>query len=282
MELLLPGDLPALEAFLASHADSSMFLRSNVRRAGLVDEGKPFQATYVASRASADGAITGVAAACWNGLLLLQAPADDGSLARAAAARSPRPITGFLGPWAQITTARAALALPGTPRMDSREELFALALADLVVPAPLADGRVRCRPPRDDDHELVAAWRVAYCVEALHEREDDALRRRVSGEITSLVARKAAFVLEHDGRAVAFSAFNADLPDMVQIGGVYTPPELRGRGLARAVVAGSLVAARERGVERAILFTGDDNVAAASAYRAIGFRVVGDYGIVMY
>jgi uncharacterized protein len=76
--------------------------------------------------------------------------------------------------------------------------------------------------------------------------------------------------------------FNARLPDVVQVGGVYTPPEHRRRGAARAVVAGMLRGARdEEGVGRAILFTGDDNVAAQTAYRAIGFTAVGEYGLVL-
>ena len=49
VRLLRPGDEAALEAFLVAHADSSMFLRSNARAAGLVDGGQPLQATYVAA-----------------------------------------------------------------------------------------------------------------------------------------------------------------------------------------------------------------------------------------
>ena len=68
---------------------------------------------------------------------------------------------------------------------------------------------------------------------------------------------------------------------MVQVGGVFTPPELRGRGHARAVVAGSLLSARAAGVSRAVLFTERENAPARRAYQALGFRVVGDYGMVL-
>src|SRR3546814_5637873 len=69
---------------------------------------------------------------------------------------------------------------------------------------------------------------------------------------------------------------------MVQIGNVWTPPELRGRGYARAVVAGALQYARRRGVADAILFTGDDNHAAQQAYVALGFTRIGDYAILLF
>ena len=47
VRLLGPDDRAPLEAFLERHADSSLFLRSNLRAGGLVDEGEPFQATWV-------------------------------------------------------------------------------------------------------------------------------------------------------------------------------------------------------------------------------------------
>ena len=65
-------------------------------------------------------------------------------------------------------------------------------------------------------------------------------------------------------------------------GGVFTPPDLRGLGFARACVAGSLVAARTAGVGRSVLFTPKENASAQAAYRAIGFRIVGEYGLVAF
>jgi len=65
----------------------------------------------------------------------------------------------------------------------------------------------------------------------------------------------------------------------VQLGGIYTPPALRGRGFARCAVAASLLAARERGASRAVLFTGNPN--AVRTYEALGFARVGDYSIVL-
>src|SRR5688572_31269629 len=104
IRLLVPGDEAALERFLIRHADSSLFLRSNSRAAGLVDRGEPLQATYAA--AWRDNEIVAVAAHCWNDNLLLQAPVDVAPVTRAAVSRSGRPVQGLLGPWDQIVTAR--------------------------------------------------------------------------------------------------------------------------------------------------------------------------------
>src|SRR5882672_7615434 len=101
------GDEPELEQFLARHADSSMFLRSNLRRAGIVDRGERFEGTYVAVRDS-DGLVA-VAAHWWNGVLSVQGDVDAvGAVARAAVAQSNRVIAGFAAPWAHLVAARAA------------------------------------------------------------------------------------------------------------------------------------------------------------------------------
>ncbi len=281
LDTLGPGDEPALEAFLLAHAHSSMFLRSNLAAGGIVDRGQPHQSTYVAAREA--GAITGVVGHSWHGILQLQAPAGlVGDLVRAAIARSGRTVAGVVGPWAQVVAARAALGDDDTRvRLCSHEDLFALDLAALAVPAPLAGGTVRCRRPRTDELDLLVDWRVAYDVEISNATDTPELRASTATDIARLHTDGATWVLTADGAVVAFSAFNAQLPDTVQVGGVYTPPARRGRGYARAVVAGSLCAARERGVTGALLFTGQDNHAAQRAYRALGFRVVGDYGVVL-
>jgi GNAT superfamily N-acetyltransferase len=281
IRVLGPDDGAALEAFLVRHADSSLFLRSNSRAAGLVDEGRPFQATYVG--AFVDGGLEGVAAHCWNGNVLVQAPRHLDAVVRAAVARSGRAVEGFNGPWAQVCAARRALDMADRPAaMDSRDGLYALALADLVRP-PLFDAPdVRCRRTGAEDLARMAEWRVAYSIEILGAQDGDRLRAESREDIERQHAGGAAFVLEHAGGPVAFSAFNARLPDVVQIGGVFTPPALRSRGYARAVVAGSLVLVAAEGVARAVLFTGDENPAAQRAYGAIGFRRVGDYGLVLF
>lgn len=278
---LSPGDEPALEAFLKGHADSSMFLRSNARAGGLEYQGKPLQADYVAT--FADGRIVAVAAHCWNGMVLLQAPHPEqlAALARAAVAHSGREVSGLSGPADQVAAARTALGLDDRPAPKfGREELFALGLADLVVPAPLADGRWTSRSPRHDELDLVTGWRVDFMVEALHRAAGAGLRDEAAAEVRLLHDLKLDWLLLDGGRPVAFSAFNAALPDIVQVGGVWTPPELRNRGYGRTVVAGSLLDARSRGVTRAVLFAERED--AKRAYRGLGFSVVGEFGLLLF
>lgn len=277
IRILGAGDEEVLDAFLLQHADSSMFLRSNLRASGLVDGGETYQVTHAAALDS--GLIVAVAAHTWLGSLLLQAPVHLAEVVRAAVARSGRRVAGIIGPWGQVVAARDALSLGQTPTsLNSREILYALELASLVIPNDLARGRVRCRHPRSDELDLLVEWRVAYDLETLSDSGDLAVCRR---KVEALHAEGRDFVLVADAdEPVAFSAFNAGLPDVVQIGGVWTPVAQRRRGFARAVVAGSLLEARGQGVRRGVLFTAQDNWPAQRAYEALGFRPVGDYGLV--
>jgi predicted GNAT family acetyltransferase len=275
------ADRAALEAFLHGHADSSMFLRSNVRAAGLTYEGKPLQAEYVAAF---DGdRIVAVAAHCWNGMILVQSP-DPAALAavvREAVQVSKRAVSGISGPAEQVEAAARALGTAGRRAHKSgNEELFALDLADLVVPPPLAAGQWKSRRANAAELDLLTEWRVGFQREALHRDESPELQASAREEIELLHREGLDWVLEDGGRVVAYSTFNARLPDAVQVGGVWTPPEWRGRGYGRAVVAGSLLDARAEGVRRGVLFA--ERADAKRAYIGIGFRPVGRYGLILF
>jgi RimJ/RimL family protein N-acetyltransferase len=281
VRVLGPGDETAVRAFFERHPDTTLFFQNNVATAGLVDRGVPYSGTYVAAF---DGdAVAAMAAHYWQGNLILEAPRGVDEVARAAIAASGRPVSGLLGPWAQVQAARAALGLgAAVTTMDSPDELFAVSLAALRVPTLLARADVRCRHPRADELEQVVAWREDYAAAVLGQERGPALTERSRGEILRNQAEGRNFVLEVDGALVAYSGYNAMTSSCVQVGGVWTPPRLRGRGYARAVVAGSLLSARTRGVARSILFTGVENVAAQAAYAALGYERVGDYGLVLF
>src|SRR5439155_1541421 len=117
--------------------------------------------------------------------------------------------------------------------------------------------------------------------EALGASDGPHLHQASTDEVRLQHERGTDWLLLAGAAPVSYSVFNAMLPDIVQIGGVWTPPEFRGRGYARSVVAGSLLAARKQGVARAVLFADPANEAARRAYLFLGFRIVGDYGLVL-
>ncbi|MFS0516739.1 GNAT family N-acetyltransferase [Nostoc sp. UIC 10607] len=282
LRTLQPGDEVSLEAFLLQHTDTSMFLRSNWRTAGLLDEGARFQGTYVA--AYIDETIVAVAAHFWNGMVIVQAPVHLPEVVQAVVAQSGRVISGISGPAAQVEATKSILGLSNRPtQLNEPEILFSLTLRDLQIPQALAAAKLQCRLPHPEELELLTEWCAAYNVETLGQTDTLSLRPACRVVIEARQAMAMHWVLLAGDTPVSYSAFNASLPDIVQIGGVWTPPALRGQGYAKSVVASSLLDARSQGVERAILFTGHNNQSAQAVYRGIGFLPTGEkYGLVLF
>jgi len=279
IRVLGPEDASALEAFLLEYRDSSMFLRANSKRAGLVDNGEIYQATYAG--AFHGDRLIGVAAHSWSGNVLVQAPERLEDVVRLCVQKSGRRVKGMNGPLAQVRAALRALRLENAEApMDGDEGLYALNLDELRLPAVLTSGQVETRAPREDEHALLREWRLAYDIELFNAKDTPEQRDRAWSFIKTQMDRDDARIATLNGVPVSLSAFNASLPDIVQLGGIYTPPELRGRGYAKASVAASLLSARERGVTRAVLFTRGES--AIRTYEALGFRLVGDYALVMF
>lgn len=278
IRLLGPGDEAPLERFLAALGDGAQLLRANLSRGGIADRGAPYQGTYAASLRR--GAVTAVAAHYWNGMLLLQANRDLEHLTRRALEASGRPLGGLLGPWDQVRRVARSLDLPPHSwGLDKPQKLMALDLMDLIVPEPLARGELACRRARNSELELLYNWRAAFAAETSGVPEDHALRMAARQTIDLLQKSGDNWVLTRDGRLLATCTVLGETGETIQIGGVSTPQDRRNRGYGRAVVAGTLEAARARGQTRAILFT--DNPAAERAYRAIGFTANGEVGLVM-
>jgi RimJ/RimL family protein N-acetyltransferase len=292
VRILEPADQPALEAFCLPRIATSMFLLSNSRAAGLVDRGERYQGTYAGAFLDlTDGEgpkCVGVVAHCWNKMLIPQAPDHLDELWRAAVRASGRPIGGALGPADQVGAMVEAWRAEGWSvemRLDQQEKLYVLPLEELRVPEALRTGQLRGRRITAADVDQVVCWTVAFDVESLHEEDGPRERQSARASVEHKLEDGHLWVVEARTAAgdlpVAVSGLNAALREAVQIGPVYTPPELRCRGYARAVVAASLLDVRAQGVHTAILFTGEDNLPAQKAYAALGFRHVGMFRLVL-
>ncbi|KIQ70359.1 hypothetical protein Wenmar_00735 [Wenxinia marina DSM 24838] len=258
--------MPAIVAYLEGRMDSAMFPLGNLLDHGL-GEDHPFAMTFW---------LEGEPLACLLGQtahgVLLPVLDDPG----AAVAADIRPPTGILGPTAQVRALESVFSLADAPRtLDHDEVHLSLALADLIVP----DGPGVLRPMTEAPEEVLRGWMADYHRVALQTPEHlvhdnvDAWWARATREDTHRVLMDGTTPL-------AMTGVNARAPRMVQLGGVYTPPDLRGCGHARRAVALDLLAARERGVTGATLFA--SGAAAVRAYEAVGFRPVGSFTLLLF
>lgn len=275
---LVSGDEMLLQNFLADKKHSSLFLLSNLARAGVAYHGRAFEGNYVAALQGQQ--IAAVAAHYWNGNLILQAPTSVREVVQGCLAASARDLKGIIGTSEQVTTALAALSIDREQcSLYEKEGLYVLDLAKLIVPEALGNGTLTARYAEPRDVPLLTDWYVAYGVETLGEVDSPELRDEKRTGVERKLAAHECWVLFEGKTPVASTQFNATADDLVQVGGVWTPPEFRGRGYARAAVAASLIDARTAGATQAVLFTGDENVPAQKAYKALGFGLIGTYMI---
>lgn len=270
-----PGDEPAIEAFLAAHPETSMFLRANLATHGLGTGVHPHATTYhlAAGFGAASGPVGAVFGLTTNGFLMCQAPGTEAPFAGYARAIAGQTVAGITGEAAQVDRLIAALGLaPDAFRLNHAEPLMRLELSDLAPPF----GAIR--PPVVSDLSFLVDWFLSYMRDTgLAAAGDDAAREEARDRAERAIAGGDTRLLLDGDRPQAMAALNARVAGMVQVGGVFVPADLRNRGLGRRMTAALLAEARVAGARSAILFANND--AAARAYAAIGFRQIGWYRV---
>jgi GNAT superfamily N-acetyltransferase len=265
-----PGDEAAIEAFLAQHAETSMFLRANLASHGLGPGAHVHATTY--HLAPSSGPIRAVFGLTGNGFMMCQAPGADAPFAAYAAAVAGQRLAGITGDDAQVLRLIAALALPDAAfRVNHAEPLMRLDLADLP------DVAATIRPPGPGDLALLTDWFHGFLLDTGLATPGAAGRQEAEDRAQREIEAARMRLLIEGGTPVAMAGLNATLPDTVQLGGVFVLPDLRNRGFGRRVTAALLAEARGRGVRRALLFANND--AAARAYAAVGFQAIGQYRV---
>lgn len=266
------ADRAAIEDFLITHLSTSMFLLSNLRRYGFAFDHPRAMRFWLRWRS---GQLTDVLGRSVEGVILPQCPSAPWG--EAAVVLGQHPVKGIIGGSDQVQALRDCLRLDPDPKaLDAKDPLFELALSDLIMPDP---GGMTLASITQETSAIAAAWRAAYIKEVMPIPGQDPETQAVR-DIKMYIERDTHRILYRGGEPVAMTGFNAQEPEAVQVGGVYTPPELRCQGLARCAVALHLAEARGNGVDKAILFAASDN--ASRAYEAIGFARTGDFSILMY
>lgn len=272
---LCDDDKPLLVKFLREHIDTSMFMLSNLERASVTYRNQPHHGIYLGAF-DKDGQLCGILVQYWNKMMMMQAPDLYvlNLLLAACVDHFDQPVASFLGDDRQILHAIAHFKLSDdTFAINRPEERFGLELEQLK---PLPErANLQLAHASKMDQVLLYQWVRAYNIEALGQTDNAALDEKVRVDMDNRLNRPHYWCMFDGDIPVSLCGFNANLPDIVQIGPVWTPPEHRSKGYARYIVEKALQVAREEGVQRAILFT--DHPAATKAYVALGFEHAGAF-----
>ncbi len=143
--------------------------------------------------------------------------------------------------------------------------------AEQVIPPPFAvEGTMRVAASSDRD--LLLEWSEAFCADCGLSTTPDELRRSVD----STIGNGVRFLWNDDAaRPVAMAGVPVSDSRVARIGWVYTPPALRGRGFATALVAALTRSLLAQG-RICVLHTDAANPTSNGIYERIGYRQIGE------
>jgi GNAT superfamily N-acetyltransferase len=268
--LAAADDRAEIEAFLTACAEHAMFPLSNLRKHGMTG-GHTYAVSFWIIRRF--GQISDLLCQTDGGMVMPILPSLD--FFAASKALKGRGVAGIVGPtkWARgVQNATYLANAPST--LDDDEPHLLLNFSDLKIP----DGPGEIAPLSCAREEIVKDWMLDYQLRALNTPLAEAVQR-VKDSYCQYCETGSHVVLMHDGTPLAMTGFNAQMPEIVQIGGVYTPETLRGKGYARRAVALHLAHANAEGAKRATLFSASES--ATAAYRAIGFQEIGTWTLLL-
>ena len=176
--------------------------------------------------------------------------------------RAPRAVAAaFVSAWILATKARVSSVMG--------QRIFQ---ADRVIATRPVPGSMRFAEPRDLD--LLSEWKLRFAVDC--GLAADAAGSRQNATLAIEDRRNVFWVEPASNRPVAMASFSGETPRGMRINGVYTPPELRGRGYASAAVAGLTQYLLDAGRKFCFLYTDLANPTSNRIYQAIGYHPVCD------
>ncbi len=165
-----------------------------------------------------------------------------------------------------------------TPPRVVRESQPVLAVDSAALKG--SRNRVIVRKARPSEWES-----VAYNSAKMIEHELDYDPRSFAAEFTSnvrmMIDRGLWWVGEQDGELCFFCNAGPRSPQTLQLQGIWTPPKLRGKGLASAALYGVCEALLDE-VPSLSLYVNGFNEPALSLYRRIGFQQVGEFKTLLF
>lgn len=262
-------------AFLKAHDDYSLFLLGNFENYGLSLGESPFSGNYKLIRAGNE--VMAVFCLTRKGSLLIQSvvkePIFDPVLASCLEEKIP--ITGLLGEWEfchvfwQFLKERKIIH---TETVASKEILYR---TDLSKTLPLPHPSVRLLTAAD-----YTQWRPLRIDSFKEEGFPMGLNEEQLQKLfIDKCKQKIIWGFFFEDQLVSIADLNAKAFDLGQLGGVYTAPKFRQRGYSKAVIHRLLADLKGLGIQKLIIFTGENSLAAQKLYESIGVEQVGYFAL---
>lgn len=151
--------------------------------------------------------------------------------------------------------------------VDPELEFLKLDLKDFK-PYFTLDGKIVLIETKDIDTVVMLQRQIHNISKEIPVTEQDRLK---------VIKLSIKFGLKIDDKLVCIASSNGLGIKAFQILGVATDPNFQKKGYAKAVCSHLITYMKERGADKAILFTRKENVAAMKCYLDLGFKIVDKY-----
>jgi predicted GNAT family acetyltransferase len=281
------ADIPALSSFLMAEEERRVGFSGRLIREGPLSGPSlrlpsPLRGAVWLSDAGGDSGERGATGNSFAGAILCHPSRlvfpilagsheleGDRSFALLCSSFSPASVIGMTK---DVLRYESALAL--TPRASIDYRLMTRAEAS-AAPGP-ATPVLSIRRATVSDLDALTPLQEAYereeVLTPIHDFNPTACR----ASLARAIERQLVFAAIENGVIVGKAGTNARGFRVDQIGGVYTLPARRGRGIAAALMAALLAAILGQG-RKPSLFVKPTNAAALSLYRSLGFEDIGDF-----
>ncbi len=271
-------NLKEVEIFLGHSEESAQILINNLRLHGFAVGEDINSGNFKAIRQK--GAIVAVFCLARRGNLVIQSSVSLPDLVLKACATENISIRGFLGEWSSaepVYRRYKELNPEYSPHYFSKDILYSI---DLSPSAPEIRHDQRVRLLAENDFQQWLDVNSAYMSElALPEDQTFEEKQR---SFARQIASKQIWGFFENERLLSRAALNSNGLRLGQVGGVFTVPEFRQRGLAKATMFHMLKDCRDlHGHIKSVLFTGETDLAAQKLYESMGYRKIGDFALIL-
>jgi len=185
-------------------------------------------------------------------------------------------VPGMVGPLPQVEAAaatwvrlRAAAGRPIAVRRLMHQGVYRL---QAVLPGHRVAGRTRLATAAD--RARIVPWLTDFEREAVH--RDTADGQAAFAAFVDHPVRRLYLWETPAGEAVSLAGRSGRTPSGVRIGPVYTPPEHRGRGYGKALVAAVSQLELDEGARACFLYTDLDYGPSNRLYLRVGYEKIGE------
>ena len=269
-------DINAVLAFYETCVQTAMFPLINLRDNGLSNQiANPAPRSVQGCIAEDQSGVQAVTSVTHEGIIMPVLPNGDCGLWSVVKKSIQNcSLIGVLGAANQVRSGLKALNLVDAPtRMNEDEPQYSLKRGQL---RPVKCDGKHLKPFSTMPRDLLVSWRTAYASEVLGLTSPD----EAGQEVDAYTVRDSHRVLMDGNIPVAMTGFNATTSECVQVGGVFTPRNNRGRGYASQALTLHLQEAFGMGVSNVTLFAASAD--AARIYERLGFERIGEYALVIF